>query len=111
MTLPKTLTALIGSAFALAAFPAMANASPKYDVKSVEVSISGYDLAKPEDAQILYQKIRAAAKRACRTSASHQTLRERAEERDCREEAIEQAVTQLDEPVLTIVMKAENPAS
>lgn len=111
MTLPKTLTAFIGSAFALAAVPAIASASPDYDVKSVEIAISGYDLAKPEDAEIIYKKIQMAAKRACRNTTSRQSLRERAEERDCREEAITQAVTQLNEPVLTLVMIGENSAS
>jgi len=111
MTLPKPLTALIGSAFALAAVPAIASASPDYDVKSVEIAISGYDLAKPEDAEVLYKKIKKAAKRACRNSMSRQTLRERVEESDCRDEAILRAVTQLDEPVLTLVMNRQNPAS
>ena len=111
MTLPKTLTTLIGSAFALAAFPAIAGASPHYDVKSVEISVSGYDLAKSGDAQILYKKIKMAAKRACRSSQSPKTLRERAITRDCEDEAIARAVSQLDEPVLTIVMSAENGAS
>lgn len=111
MTLPKTLTALIGSAFAIAAVPTIANAAPDYDVKSVEIAISGYDLAKPEDAETIYKKIQTAAKRACRTSTSRQSLRERAEELDCREEAITQAVTQLNEPVLTLVMNGQNPAS
>ncbi len=111
MTLPKTLTALIGSAFAIAAVPMIANASPDYDEKSVEIAISGYDLAKPEDAEIVYKKIQKAAKRACRNSMSRQSLRERAEELDCREKAITQAVTQLNEPVLTLVMNGRNPTS
>ena len=111
MTLPKTVTTLISSAFALAAFPAISNASGQYDVKSVEIAISGYDLAKPEDAKVVYKKIQRAAKRACSNTMTRQSLRERAEERKCRDEAITRAVTQLDEPVLTLVSNGQKSTS
>lgn len=111
MTRPKTFAALVCSAFALSAVPAMAGPSPKLDVRTVEISISSYDLAKPADAQIVFDKIQYAAKRACRRSVGRQTPRDRIEEQDCREEAIARAVTQLDEPVLTLVMNTNNSSS
>ncbi len=111
MTRPKTLAALICSAFAVSALPSMAAASPKPDVKTVEVSIAKYDLATPEDAQVVYDRIKRAAKRACRRSVAQKTPSEHIEERNCRDQAIEQAVTQLDEPYLTLVMNGQNPSS
>ena len=111
MTLPKTLTTLIGSAAALALLPAMAASTADTHVKSLEVSTSGYDLSKSADAQIIYYKIKKAAKRVCSNALVRQTLREQAEERACRDEAIERAVSQLDEPVLTLVMNTQNRSS
>lgn len=111
MTLPKPVTILIGSALALATLPAMADRSPDHDLKSVDVGISEYDLTKSEDAQRLYKKIESAAKRACRRTSSRPSLREHSEEVDCREDAIERAVVQLNAPVLTLVMNGQNPSS
>lgn len=111
MTLPKPLTILIGSAFALAALPAMADSASNYDIKSVEISTSEYDLTETDDAQRLYSKIKRAAKRACNRTGVRQSLRELAEERTCRDDAIERAVAQLNEPVLTYVMNEANRSS
>ena len=104
MTLPKTLTTLLGSAAALAMLPAMAGSTSEANVKSLDVSIAGYDLNDPAHAQIVYYKIQKAAKRVCRNSLARETLREKIDERDCRKDAIERAVTALNAPELTLVM-------
>ncbi len=89
----------------------MAGPSSNLDIRTVEISIAGYDLADPEHAETVSGKIDRAAKRACGYSLARQTPRERMEERVCRDDAIARAVTQLDEPVLTLVMNAENGVS
>ena len=111
MTLPKTLTTLIGSAAALAMLPAMAGSTSDATVKKLDVSIAGYDLNDPAHAQIVYYKIQKAAKRVCRNSLVRETLREKIEENECRAQAIERAVTQLNAPELILVMTDRNPVS
>ena len=111
MTLSKTATALIAATAALVTLPAMAGTSGEPGVKQLSVSIAGYDLTKSADAQIVYYKIQKAAKRVCRTTTVRETLRERIEEMDCRENAIESAVAQLDAPALTFVMLERTRAS
>ena len=104
MTLSKAATALIASTAALITLPAMAGTSSEPGVKQLNVSVAGYDLTKSADAQIVYYKIQKAAKRVCRNSLVRETLRERMEELECREDAIESAAAQLDAPTLTFVM-------
>lgn len=111
MTRPMIFAALACSAFAVSALPAIAGPAAKTDVKTVEISISNYDLDKPEEAEVVFDKIKSAAKRACRRSFTVQTPREFGEEQDCRAQAIERAVAQLNEPVLTLVMNAQNASS
>ncbi len=111
MTLQKSLTALIGSAAALAMLPASAGSSLGSSVKTLDVSIAGYDLSDPAHAQIVYYKIQKAAKRVCRNTLVRETLREKLEEQDCRETAIEEAVAQLNEPAITLVMLERTQSS
>ena len=111
MTLPKTLTAMIGSAAALAMLPAMAGSTSDTNVKTMDVSIAGYDLTDPAHAQIVYYKIQKAAKRVCRHSLARETLREKIDEKNCCAQAVERAVTQLNAPQLTLVMTERNPTS
>ncbi|MEM7639126.1 MAG: UrcA family protein [Pseudomonadota bacterium] len=104
MTLQKSLTTMIGSVAALAMLPAMAGSISNANAKSLEVSIAGYDLSDPAHAQIVYYKIQKAAKRVCRHTLARETLRERMDQRQCQETAIQDAVTQLNAPELTLVM-------
>jgi len=111
MTLPKALTAAIGSAAALAMLPAMAASKDEVTKKTVDVSIAGYDLSNPEDAKIVYGKIQSAAKRACRLPNEAKTVAQRADELKCRVAAVNAAVSQLNSPELTLVMEARNRSS
>ncbi|MEO1321610.1 MAG: UrcA family protein [Pseudomonadota bacterium] len=111
MTLPKALTAAIGSAAALAMLPAMAASKDDVTKKTIDVSISGYDLSDPEHAKIVYGKIQSAAKRVCRLPNAAKTLAQRADEMQCRVSAINAAVSQIGSPELTIVMEARSRAS
>ncbi|MEL7541882.1 MAG: UrcA family protein [Pseudomonadota bacterium] len=111
MTLPKSLTTLLGSALALSMLPAFAGSTTDEHVKTMEISIAGYDLSDPADAKRVYGKIQSAAKRVCKTTTARQTLRERADEMACRADAIAQAIVALDEPVLTLVMSQDGSTS
>ena len=111
MTLPKSLTTTIGAALALSMLPAFAGSVTDTDSKSLEISIAGYDLSNPDDAKLVYGKIRSAAKRVCKRSTARQTLRERAEEMQCRADAVAKAIVELDEPVLTFVMRQSGSSS
>lgn len=111
MTLPKALSIFVGSAAALAILPATAATSSEPGVKSLEVSIAGYDLDDPAHAQIVYYKIQQAAKRVCRLTGVRETLRERSEEMQCRADAITNAVAQFDSSQLTLVMNERTRAS
>ena len=111
MTISKTATALIASTAALFTLPAMAATTSEPGVKQLAVSVAGYDLTKSADAQIVYYKIQKAAKRVCRTSTVRETLRGHIDEMECRKDAIESAVAQLDSPALTFVMHERTRAS
>lgn len=111
MTLSKAATALIASTAALITLPAMAGTTSEPGAKQLDVSVAGYDLTKSADAQIVYYKIQKAAKRVCRSTLVRETLRERMDEMQCREDAIESAVAQLDASALTFVMLERTQAS
>lgn len=111
MTLSKTTTAILGSIAALAILPASAGSTDDATVRTIDVSISGYDLTDPADAKKVLSKIQSAAKRVCRSSQARQTLRERAEEFACRASAISEAVNDLDFPELTAALEETNAAS
>ncbi|MEM7458774.1 MAG: UrcA family protein [Pseudomonadota bacterium] len=111
MTLPKSLTTLLGSALALSILPAVAGTAPDTDSKSLEISLAGFDLSDPSDAKIVYSKIQSTAKRVCSRSTARQTLRQHADEMRCRADAVTQAILALDEPVLTLVMTESDSAS
>ncbi len=111
MTLSKSLTTVLGSALALSLLPAFAGSTADTHTKSLELSIADYDLSDPADAKVVYGKIRSVAKRVCKRTTARQTLRERAEEMQCRSDAIAQAIADLDEPVLTLVMRESESRS
>ena len=111
MTLTKTATAILGSIAALAMLPASAGSAKDVTIRTIDVSVSGYDLNDPADAKIVLSKIERAAKRVCRNSQARQTLRERAEEFACRTSAISEAVNDLDFPELTAALEETKAAS
>lgn len=111
MTLPKTTTAILGSIAALAILPASAGSTDDSVVKTINVSISGYDLTDPADAKTVLSKIQRAAKRVCRNSQARQTLQERAEEFACRTSAISEAVNNLDFPELNAALEETKSTS
>lgn len=105
MKLPRTLTAIIGSAAALALLPATAATKSDIEEVSLEVSIKGYNLDKTADAQIVLYKISKAAKRACGPSNVRQPLAQRAAAQECYDAAVAQAVEAINAPGLTYAMQ------
>lgn len=103
MTFSKTLTTTIIAATACALTPVMA-AELDPNKKTLEISIKGYDLSNVEDAAEVFKKINLASKRVCRNYGHRETLRDRFYERQCRAEAIVQAVVSLNAPELTAIM-------
>jgi len=64
-----------------------------YIQKALRISTAGLDPASPADAEVLYARIRAAARRVCDDG--------RAFDGDCRQRAIAGAVQVLDQPLVT----------
>ncbi|NQY97045.1 MAG: UrcA family protein [Henriciella sp.] len=111
MTLPKTATTLFASVAALAMLPAMAASTTGGTVKTIDVSVAGFDLTDANDAKVVLSKIKRAAKRVCRNSNATRSVRERAEELACQSAAIAGAVTKVNVPQLTAAMEADNSSS
>jgi UrcA family protein len=104
MPLPKTLTAIIGSAAILSLLPATAATKSNSEEVKLEVSIKGYDLTRTADAQIVLYKISKAAKRVCGPINVHQPLNQRISAQDCYSDAVTRAVNSINAPQLTYAM-------
>ena len=104
MTLPKTATIFFASIAACATLPAMAGSTSESTVRTVDVSIAGYDLTDPADARTVFSKIQRAAKRVCNNPNGDRSVRDRADSIACQSNAIAEAVAKLDMPELTEVM-------
>jgi UrcA family protein len=103
----KSLIVTGFSAAALMATPAMAQ-SVKEDARAVPVSYADLDLTQAADAQLLLQRLRYAASAACEQNAAAQgnARLERAIDQ-CRTDALDSAVAQLDQPELTRLYVAQ----
>jgi UrcA family protein len=71
------------------------------DVASVTVSYADLDLSKPVGVQILYGRIKAAARKVCSPLDETKQLQRMQQWRDCYETAVADAVTRIDRPTLT----------
>jgi UrcA family protein len=99
----KSLIVAGFSAAALLASPALAQSmESEAPARAVPVSYADLDLSQTADAQTLLQRLRYAATAACEQNAAAQgnARLERAIEQ-CRTEALDSAVAQLDQPELT----------
>lgn len=106
MTLPKTLATLASATAALSMLPALAASAPAQE-KTAEVSVTGYDLSKRSDANIVFQRIERAAKRVCAISGIRESAKDRVDRSSCASEAIANAVAALNAPELTALMEAK----
>lgn len=107
MPFSKTLTTALVSATACALMPAMAATQFEPEEKSREISIRGYDLTDLTDANAVFEMINTTAKRVCQHHGLRESLRERAEEKRCREDAITNAVKSVDSPQLKAIMREQ----
>lgn len=99
----KKLIVLGFSVAALLATPALAQ-SPQDDSRgrAMPVSYADLDLSQPEDAATLLQRLRTAAAASCEQNAAAQgNARLERAIAQCRDEALNSAVAQLDQPELT----------
>lgn len=115
MTLPKTATKTVATIFAsiaaLAMLPASAGSSDDLTIRSVSVSIAGLDLNDPQDVKTALVRFEKAAKRVCRNSTPRPTLRERADEMECRAAAVADVVDRLGSAQLSAALEATNAES
>lgn len=107
MPFSKTLTTALVSVAACALMPAMAATQFEPEEKSREISIRGYNLTNITDANTVFEMINTAAKRVCKHHGLRETLRERVNEKKCREEAITSAVESVDSPQLKAIMREQ----
>ena len=98
----RSTLAAIASTFTLG----VALAGPVDDaIPGITVSYGDLDLSSPAGAQVLYQRIKGAARTVCAPLESKQ-LKVQALWRACFEEAVANAVSKVDRPMLTAVHKA-----
>jgi len=90
------------SAAAMLSAPAFAQTADQ--ARAVPVSYADLDLSQTADAQTMLQRLRYAAQASCeRNAAAQGNPRLERAIAQCREEALESAVAQLDQPELTRV--------
>lgn len=104
MTLPKTLASIMIATSVVASAPAFAGAIDPH-VKTMDVSILGYDLSDRADAEHVLSKIESAAQRVCTLSTARITLQERKLRQACAEKAIDIAVNSLKSQTLSDVLR------
>ena len=100
MPLPTKLAAIACLSTAIAAAPAFA-ASSGEQVKTKEISILGFDLADPVDAQTVLKKIQATAESVCTVYANRETVTERRLRQRCADKATDAAVKTVRSATLT----------
>ncbi len=77
-------------------------------VKSTTVQYGDINLAKPEGANALYQRIRVAAHKVCTLDSEAWYGLQSLDRRQCIHRATEQAVMKVNSPVLVAMYKAKN---
>jgi len=93
--------------------PALAHAYPfpDDDVRSVKVHFGDLDLNSPAGAERLYKRLSVAARDVCGEEWDIIDLQQLADIRECRSDAVEDAVTTVDRPMLTAAYEHHHPGS
>jgi UrcA family protein len=86
-----------------------ASAEPKLNSQSV--SYADLDLSKPAGAQTLYKRIKKAARRVCGPVDNYTHVTPSRRFRECYEQAIADAVAQVDRPSLTAVHREKTSSA
>jgi UrcA family protein len=100
----------VSFAAALAADSAATHAAEPA-VRSIIVRYAELDLSKRQGIEILYERIRGAAKRVCRPDSGALAIHDRASWRDCYQDAIERAVKQVNVPTLTALHRTKTSSA
>ena len=103
----KRLTRAGIAAFAVCTSLIAFNASAEAKVKTQSVSYADLDLSKPAVAQTLYKRIKAAARHVCGPVDNYTFVTPSKAFRQCYEQAIADAVAQVDRPSLTALHREE----
>lgn len=98
--LKRNILMLVASAACLAAGHANADTSSTDDVPKIVVSLAGIETSTPKGAELVYGRIRAAAKIVCRVDQSR-VPQQIARARACFRVAMDDAVAQANRPVLS----------
>jgi len=98
--LKRTIPMLVASAVCLAAGHASADTGSMDDVPKIVVSLAGIETSTPRGAELVYGRIRSAAKIVCRVDQSREP-QQIARARACFQVAIDDAVAQANRPVLS----------
>ena len=103
-----TIAGLVSVAGQTVADPVERPESPLTRDRSTTVPVDDLDLTKPEDIQLLYDRVRRAARVLCEVEHSAPwDIKRFQHERECFEQAVDRAVARTDEPALTALHRAE----
>ena len=94
----------ISATISLAAFNAHAG---EVEPKTVTVKIDAFDLSKAQGAEAVYTRLRHAARQVCRPLQSRDVQLKK-EHRECLEQALDNAVAQVDNARLTALHRSES---
>src|SRR5262245_31237399 len=103
------IAAALGVACALALLPVPGFAGDTDDQRSVTVRFADLDLDTPAGASALYGRLSHAAREVCGDPVSVIDLTQLRDIQSCRQEAIVNAVTSVDRPMLTALYDSLNP--
>src|SRR5256885_980306 len=99
------IAALALTAVGLGSSARAANGSLRADTPRMTVRFADLDLAKPQDAAVLYQRIRFAARLLCDAARSPWDGSQTRNWNRCFNSAVEDAVLRVDRPALTAVYR------
>ncbi len=94
----------ISATMSLVAFNAQAEEA---EAKTVTVKIDAFDLSKAQGAEAVYARLRNAARQVCRTLESRDVSLKK-EHRECVEQALDEAVAQVNSTRLTALHRSES---
>lgn len=101
-----TIAAL--GATALALFAVNAGATTSSAVPTYQVRFADLDLTKPQDTQQLYSRLRNAAREVCTDFADRKSTVMRTRFRECRNQALSDAIETIGNPSLTALHVAKS---
>ncbi|MCR9195761.1 MAG: UrcA family protein [Hyphomonas sp.] len=100
----KSILRIAGAVLAVGFAAGIASAEAP-QIKTISVSLDQLDHANPAEVDALLIRLERAAKRACAVTGRTWTMTERMEVHECMDEAIEQAITSIDSPLVSAALR------